>query len=101
MNTKLKLTINNDSKISFFRDCQKAVTLKMALLMCIMIAKVDNMAIITLEREEPCMSPSPKNVKVLLDRLHVTECSCFTNRFQIISIKSEELGEKIGCNIYT
>ena len=65
--------------------------MEMVLLMWIMIAKIYYMAINSIEREEPCISPSPKNVKVLLDRLQVRGCSCFSNKFLIISIKSDEV----------
>jgi hypothetical protein len=72
--------INNGSKIAFFRDFKKGVTLEMVLLMCNMIAKVDYMAFVSIEREEPCISPSPKNIKALLDRLPVRGCGCFINK---------------------
>jgi hypothetical protein len=74
MGAELKLTFNNASKISFFKNCREGGTLEMVLLMWILIAEVDYMAFISIEREEPCISPSPKNVKVLLDRLQVRFC---------------------------
>jgi hypothetical protein len=56
MGAELKLTVNNDS--DFLQRQKKGVTLEMVLLVCIMIAEVDSMAFISIEREEPSISQS-------------------------------------------
>jgi len=82
MGTELKSTTKNNSKISFFKNYKEGITLNIVLLMLIVLAEVDYMVFISIEREEIYNSLSPKSVKVHLDRLLVRGCSCCTAHFQ-------------------